>query len=347
MQASVETKFMQKSPDEFSSIYELMDYFSSEQVCLNYLTEKRWGGEISCPHCSYKKIYSFSDSKRFKCAACRKQFTAMVGTIFEDSKIPLKKWFVAIHVVISHRKGISSHQLARDLKVTQKTAWFMLHRVRWAIKQGSFEKPLEGVIEIDETFVGGKNKNRHKDKKVEKCQGRSFKDKTPVLGMMERAESTIVTRPHKVIPEKTVEEKIVTKESKLYCKVVADTKQNTIQPIVQEKITEGATVYTDEWWAYRDLNNFYNHSIVNHAAKQYVNGDAYTNNMEGFWSQFKRSIIGIYHNVSKKHLHRYVDEAVFRHNKKNITDFCRTADVLTNIEGSLKYKNLIHEEKAK
>lgn len=180
----------------------------------------------------------------------------------------------------------------------------MLHRVRWAIKQGSFEKPLEGVIEIDETFVGGKNKNRHANKKVKQCQGRAYKDKTPVLGIKER-------------------------NGEVRAFVVSDTKAETIQPIVESQVEYGSTVYTDEWWAYKNLHQFYNHSIVNHAAREYINGEVYTNNLEGFWGQFKRSIIGIYHNVSKKHLQRYVDEAVYRHNVKHISDFCRTASVLT------------------
>jgi len=334
------------SPDSFSGLYELMEYFDSEQKCLDYLTESLYGNNITCPHCNHEKVYKFSDNVRFKCASCRKQFTAKAGTIFEDSKIPLRKWFMAIYLIVSHKKGISSHQLARDLKVTQKTGWFMLMRIRHAILQGSFEKPLEGVIECDETFIGGKNKNRHADKKVKNSQGRSFKDKTPVMGIIEREIAEVVPRPNKNNPEKIVNEKVVSKESFLYGVTIPNTQEASIRPIIEERVKKGSIVYTDEWWAYRNLCENYNHEFVNHAAKQYVDGEAYTNTLEGFWSLFKRSILGIYHSVSPEHLQRYIDEAVFRYNTRKDNDGNRVSLFLTKLnEGSLKYKQLIHDKK--
>lgn len=168
-----------RSPRNFDNLIDMVAYFNDDNNCRRYLIDWRWKGNISCPHCGNTKIYEFSDGRRFKCAGCRQQFTGKVGTIFEDSKVPMKKWFVAIYLITAHKKGISSYQLARDLKVTQKTAWFMLHRIRFGLGLNTEpEEQLEGIIELDETFVGGKNKNRHKDKKVEQSQGRSFKDKT-------------------------------------------------------------------------------------------------------------------------------------------------------------------------
>lgn len=154
-----------KAIEDFDSLLEVYDYFTDEKKCLDYLATQRWVGEVICPHYEHNKVYAFSDNKRFKCAKCRQQFTAKVGTIFEDSKIAMRKWYVAIYLVTSHKKGISSHQLAKDLKVTQKTAWFMLQRIRFGLGTNEDMTKLKGTIELDETFVGGKNKNRHKDKK--------------------------------------------------------------------------------------------------------------------------------------------------------------------------------------
>ncbi|WP_462240665.1 IS1595 family transposase [Ferruginibacter sp.] len=312
---------MYKSPDQFSSLFELLEYFNNEQICLAYLAEQRWQGEVECHFCKHTNVYELKGkTKRYKCAACRQQFNAKAGTIFEDSKIPLRKWYAAIYLILSHRKGISSYQLARDLKLTQKTAWFMGHRIRYAIKQGTFDKALDGIVEMDETFVGGKNKNRHADKKVKQCQGRSFKDKTPVFGMVQR-------------------------QGELRAFVIPDTKAESIQPIVQDQVEYGSTIYSDEWHAYRGLNRYYDHAIVNHAARQYVDGEIHTNTIEGFWGQFKRSIIGIYHQVSPKHLQRYVDEAVYRYNNKALTDGHKALNLLQKSTGSLKYKALVYVKK--
>lgn len=306
-------------PENFNSLLEIVEYFKDEKTAIDYLTFYRWKNNINCPRCRCEKVYNFSDGKRFKCASCRQQFTAKVGTIFEDSKIPLRKWFIAIYLITSHKKGISSHQLARDLKVTQKTGWFMLHRIRFGLSQGSFEMPLgtdSGEIEIDETFVGGKNKNRHKNKKVENSQGRSFKDKTPVLGMVERG-------------------------GILKAMQIPDTKSETLQPIIEKEVITGSRVLTDEWWGYRRVSKAYQHHFVDHSAKQYCNGDVHTNTIEGFWSLFKRSIIGIYHSASSKHIQQYVDEAVFRYNTRGMSEGARVNLMLANSTGRLKYNTLI------
>ncbi len=303
----------------FESLLELLEFFKDEKTCIEYYQQKRWGNNPVCPHCNNsKKIYKFSDGKRFKCAKCRSQFTVRVGTIFEDSKVPLKKWFIAAYLIINHKKGISSHQLGRDIKVTQKTAWFILHRIRTALDNGGFEITGKEVIEIDETFVGGKNKNRHKDKKVKNSQGRSYKDKTPILGMLERGGNVKV-------------------------KKIKNTKRRIIQPIIEKTIPLGSNIVTDEWWAYRRLYEKYGHEFVNHAIKQYVNGEAHTNNIECFWSLFKRSIIGIYHNVTYKHLEGYADESAFRYNTRKINGEQRVSLFFKNTAnmGKLSYKNLV------
>lgn len=223
---------------------------------------------------------------------------------------------MALYVFSSHKKGISSHQLARDISVTQKSAWFLLHRLRYAFDHPNFKAILAMEVEIDETFVGGKNINRHKSKKVENSQGRSHKDKTPVLGMRQR-------------------------NGHLVAKVIPDTKQNTVEPIIHMSVEKGANVYTDEWHAYNNLGYNFNHSRVNHGAKEYVNHMAHTNGIENFWSHLKRGIDGIYHWVSKDHLQSYVDEFTLRFNTRNYNTQSRFDLILSAIAGKrLTYDSL-------
>lgn len=294
-----------------------MEYFTSEDKCVEYFQAQRWAGDVVCPHCDHEKVYRFSDGKRFKCAGCKRLFNVKTGTIFEDSKLPLRKWFVAIHLVTCHKKGISSHQLARDIKVTQRTAWFMLQRIRHQLGVANDpDEQIDGVIEVDETFVGGKNKNRHRDKKVEKCQGRSFKDKTPILGIMQRG--GIV---------KTI--------------VVPNTNGDILKPLIEQIVAYGSRLISDEWQGYRGLNAFYQHEYINHGIGQYADGDIHTNTIEGFWPWIKRSIMGVYHYVSRKHLQLYANEATFRYNTRNLPEGSRLQFVLTEARGSIKYKQLI------
>ena len=212
----------------------------------------------------------------------------------------MKKWFVAIYLLGGHKKGISSYQLAKDIKVTQKSAWFMEHRIRFALANGGFA--MSGTVQADELFVGGKNKNRHADKKVEQSQGRSFKDKTAVVGLYQQGESEIIERPHKKDARKTVKEKVILKQSMVTAQVSIDTKRESIQPIVLANVKHGSVLVSDEWMGYNGMNKYYDHRIVDHRAKEYVNANGDTSNgIEGFWSHFKRSIIGIYHHVSREH----------------------------------------------
>lgn len=298
----------------FNSVLELFAMFPDEQSCIDYLEDTRWGDEVVSPFDPDSKVYRCKDN-RYRCKNTGKYFNVRTGTLFDNTKVPLRSWFYAIYLVTNHRKGISSLQLSRDLQVTQKTAWFMLQRIRNCFDV-EIEEQLDGVIELDETFVGGKNKNRHWDKKVKNSQGRSFKDKTPVFGMLQRG-------------------------GRVIAKVVTDTTIRSLRPHILAYIKQGSTIYTDEW-NYGNLNKRYNHDFINHKEKIYGNGEVYTNTIEGFWSIFKRGIMGIYHFVSKRHLQKYVDEFTFRYNTLKISQTERFDLFLQNMERRLKYENLTY-----
>ena len=306
---------------EFKSIADLLKAFPDETTCYRHLESIRWeDGEPVSPFDPESKVYkcSFKPGKapRYKCKNTGQYFNVKVGTIFEDTKIPLQKWFMALYILSSHKKGISSHQLAKDIDVTQKSAWFVLHRLRYAFDHPNFKTTMSGTVEVDETYIGGKEKNKHVDKKTEGTQGRSTKTKKPVLGMVERGGNVLT-------------------------KVVDDTTRLTVQGEINSQVEQGSTVMTDEYLSYRGLNKAYSHEIVQHSAKQFVNGMAHTNTMEGFWSHLKRGIDGIYHHVSFKHLQQYCNEFVLRYNTRKQGTSQRFYFVLKNAEGRLDYKTLI------
>lgn len=295
-----------------STLIDFMNEFKDENACLKYLTEKRKKSGLVCPHCGHEKVYTFSDGKTWKCAACRQKFNIKTGTIFAGSKISLQKWFLAIFLLTTNKKGISSVQLAEQLGVTQKTAWFMDHRIRETYKQG--REKLSGTIEVDETYVGGKEKNKHKSKRQEGTQGRSCKAKTPVIGMIERG-------------------------GKLKAVKSDNVRRITIKELLQD-LTEikDSTIIADEYRVYNGIAD----KRVNHSTGEYVIDTSHTNTIEGFWGILKRGILGIYHFVSPKHLQRYVDEFVFRYNDREYTGFEKIDNCLNKlIDTRLTYKDLI------
>ena len=306
----------------FNSLIALTAYFNSEKVCRQAIIESRWAdGDVVCPYCGEHHCVERTDG-RFRCKSCKRNFSCLVGTIFENTKLPLIKWFLAMYLISSNKKGVSSHQLSRDIDVTQSTAWYMLQKIRLLYPQ-SDANYFEGVVECDEVYIGGKEKWKHKSMKTPHTQGRSTKTKTPVFGMMERCV---------IINEKGEEEKT----TYVHAFVVENTNRETLQPIIEQFVVEGSTVITDELSAYRGLNQKgYNHFIVNHGAQEFANGDIFTNSIEGFWSHFRRMISGCYHDVSDEHLQSYIDEACFRWNTRKMSESERFAHMFSTSIGMI------------
>jgi transposase-like protein len=261
-----------------------------------------------CPRC-YGREHSYLSTRRvWKCKSCKRQFSVKVGTIFEDSPIPLDKWMAAIWLIANSKNGISSHELGRALGLTQKSAWFVLHRIRLAMQTGSFEM-MDGRIEVDETYIGGKARNMHKADRERKGVklGRSTANKTVVLGIIER-------------------------DGKVRARVVDNVKRRTLQSYVRDAVEPGATVYTDALESYTGLGRDYDHRTVNHAI-QYVDGELHTNHIENFWSLLKRGLHGTYVSVQPFHLFRYLDERIFTFNKRELSDLERFHKVLVQVAG--------------
>lgn len=301
----------------FKNILDFQKEFSTEDKCREYLEQQRWDGTPACPFCGSINVCRFSTRKAFKCRekGCRKQFSVLVGSVYQNTKIPLTKWFLATYILSVHSKGISSLQLANWLGVTQTTAWHLNHRIREMLTDKSTEL-LEGICEIDETYIGGKEANKHASKR--KRQGGGVSGKIMVLGAIQR-KGKVKTR---VIPNTTVE---------------------CVTDVVKEFISTDSTMVTDEHHAYKRLSPLYDHKTVNHRAKEYVRKDTilvHTNNIEGYWNILKKQINGIHHSVSGKHLQRYCDESAFRFNNREAFQDERFATALANCNGSLTYNQL-------
>jgi len=273
---------------EFKTLTEFTDFFHNEEICLEHFASVRFANGEYCPHCGHEEIYTFSNGKRFRCAKCKQDFTIKTGTVFGESKLPLRKWFMAIYLLSTTSKGISSVQLAKHVGVTQKTGWFMDHRIRKAMQQNKGQ--LFGRIEADETFIGGLSKNMHKKKRLAAIKGTGGNSKTPVFGLRSRS-------------------------GEVRAQVVDSVAKVDLHRVIEENVTPGSTLYTDQWVGYRGLRN-YKRKVVNHSAKQYVRGDVHTNSIESFWALFKRGYHGVYHQMSKKHLQRYINEYAFRLNRR-------------------------------
>ena len=313
------------------TLQQAIQYFSDEQVCIDAVAAMRWPDGPRCPDClgeNAKNPYYIKTQKRWKCRYCRRQFSVKVGTIFEDSPIQLQKWLPALWLLISCKNGVSSWEIHRALGVSQKTAWFMLHRLRLAMKSPDMGTKLGsndgGEVEVDETFVGGLVKNMHKDRKL-------------------RATQKGGVGPH---GNKVIVQGILDRDARqVRAKIVPNVKRETLQAEILDNVKFGSTVYTDDWIGYDSLHNRFVHDVINHAT-QYVNGRIHTNGIENFWSLLKRGLKGTYVAVEPFHLERYIDEQAFRFNNRGtkdnpLTDSDRFLLALSQVSNKrLTYKEL-------
>lgn len=298
--------------DKFS-LLAFFKRYPNEEAAVEYFEKLRWGDGVRCPHCGSVHVSKCKHPMPYRCKECRKHFSVRVGTILEDSKLPLQKWLLAIYILTNAKKGISSIQLAEYLECTQKTAWFLAHRIREAWQE-QLDK-FSGIVEVDETYIGGTEKNKHRNKKQN--AGRGAVGKTPVVGVRSR-------------------------EGKVKAGAVASVDCKTLSAIVYNNVTEGATLCTDNFSGYNTITG-YNHYRVNHSAGEYVRDNMHTNGIEGFWSILKRGLLGVYHKWSVKHLNRYVGEFVIRYNSREnaATDRIQSV-ILGGIGRHLSYKELIY-----
>jgi transposase-like protein len=298
------------------TLQEAIVFFSDPDRALAFAMMLRWpDGIVICPRCGHNEHSFLSTRRIWFCKGCKKQFTIKVGTIFEDSPLGMDKWMTAVWLVANCKNGVSSYEIARDLGITQKSAWFMMHRVRNAMQSGSFSK-LSGEIEADETFIGGKARNMHVSKRQLRITGTGGKDKTPVMGILQRG-------------------------GEVRTKVISSRKKKELQAEVKKHVEAGSALYTDALMSYEGLATDYAHQVVDHAV-QYVNGRVHTNGLENFWSLFKRGIGGTYVSVEPFHLFRYLDEQMFRYNnRKEMNDADRFQAVMGNVAGRrLTWKEL-------
>jgi transposase-like protein len=294
------------------TLLEAVNFFADPDTGLAFVARLRWpDGVVACPRCQAAEATFLSTRRLWKCRSCKKQFSAKVGTIFEDSPIALEKWLPALWLVVNCKNGISSYELARALGVSQRTAWFMGHRLRLAVQTGGFGK-MSGEVEVDETFIGGKARFMHKHKRALKITGTGGMGKVAVMGLLER---------HGEDGHSTVK-----------AKVVPNVKRKSLSPEVRNHVEEGSEVFTDTLKSYADLGAEYVHGVINHAEK-YVEGKIHTNGMENFWSLLKRSIKGTYVSVEPFHLFRYLDEQSFRFNNRKMSDGLRFLRAAAGIVG--------------
>lgn len=305
------------------TLVEAINHFSDPARALAYMSAIRWpDGEVICPRCQSKEVIFLANANVWKCRGKhpKQKFSIKVGTIMEDSPIPLTKWLPAMWMMVNCKNGISSYEVARALGVTQKTAWFMLHRLRLATQTGTFEK-LGGTVEADETYIGGLARNMHRDKRGKKIKGTGGSGKAIVMGMLERG--------------------TIAKHSKVHTKVLPDTSRLSLHGEIRTHVEPGTTLFTDAWAAYRGLQSEYAHQVVDHAV-EYVRGNVHTNTIENFWSLLKRGIKGTYVSVEPFHLFRYLDEQSFRFNNRKANDADRFAIALASVSGRrLTYRQLI------
>jgi transposase-like protein len=293
------------------TLQQVIRYFSNDDICIQTVAEMRWPHGPECPECGRKDHYYLATQRRWKCKQCKKQFSVKVGTIFEDSPLGLDKWLCAMWLITNCKNGISSCEVARNLGITQKSAWFMMHRIRLAMQNGSLMKlgGDGGEVEADEAFIGGKARNMRLSERERRITGTGTKDKVAVMGILERGGEVRTT----VIPNR---------------------KKKAIQDEVKRHVQAGAALYSDALKSYDGLASDYAHQVIDHAVK-YVDGRIHTNGLENFWSLLKRGINGTYVSVELFHLFRYLDEQAYRYNnrKEPMDDSARFYDLLSRIAG--------------
>lgn len=289
------------------TLIEAIEYFSNPESCIWFVASLRWPDGVECPRCGGGGWSFLKTRSLFKCKTCAKQFSVKVGTIFEDSAIGLNKWRTAMWLMASCKNGVSSCEIARSIGITQKSAWFMNHRIRRAMKTGSILK-LSGEVEVDETYIGGKARNMHASTKARRITSTGGKDKVAVLGILERG-------------------------GQVHLAIVPSVRKKVLQAEVRQHVTAGTALYTDALLSYEGLVGDYAHQVIDHAVS-YVNGRIHTNGLENFWSLLKRGISGTYVAVEPFHLSRYLDEQAFRYNnRKGMTDGQRFAKLVGEIGG--------------
>jgi len=310
---------MTEEKDFPKTLIEAVKYFADPDVALDFVVQMRWPKGVTCPRCGSSRV-SFTAKRRvWTCEACpnRRQFSVKVGTIMEDSPIPLDKWLVGMWLIMSAKNGISSYELGRALGVSQKSAWFMGHRIRFALHNGSIKK-MSGKVEADETFIGARARFMHKGQRQTKGTGPIAM--TPVMGILERAKAD--------------------QHSRVFLKVTKTRRKPELQEAIRQMVEKGSELYTDSLRSYDGLHEDYVHGVVNHL-ETYANGQVHTNGLENFWSLFKRSLKGTYVNVEPFHLFRYCDEQAFRFNERKATDSERFMNAVPAITGRrLTWKNL-------
>ena len=278
-----------------ANLFYFFKQFPDEDSCRKYLEKRRWGNTPTCPHCgNAQKIYRYENGKTFKCAHCKKQFKVTTSTIYENSNIPLQKWVLTFYLISLSKKGINSIELSKTIGVTQKSAWYLLHKVRYMLEHRNSDNQLRGTVELDETYVGGRRRGK---------RGRGSENKTPVFGAVQRGGRLSITP-------------------------VPNAKRKTLEPIIHKRVKKGTRINSDEWWAYTKLCSDDVHDVVNHGRKEYVRGKIHTNTIEGAWSHLKRSIMGTYHRPSKEHLSKYCAEFEFTYNTRKKTPLAKFNQII-------------------
>jgi len=311
------------------SLLEAVRYFADERRAHDFLVQIRWPGGVRCAHCNSDRVgklvvsgKSGKERRIWNCKACKRQFTAKLGTIFQDSPLPLSKWLPAVWLVVNAKNGVSSHELARSLKITQKSAWHLGHRIRTAIQRGGGIVRLDGVVECDESFIGGLARNMHTNKREKKITVTGGANKTAVMGLLQRHSEKIPV-------------------SRVIAQVIPNVRRSVLIGAIKKYVSEGAEIHTDSGVGYNRMPQEYVHKVINHA-ECYVKDGVHTNTLENFWSLLKRTLKGTHVHVAPFHLFRYLDDQTYRFNERKESDQSRFLNAMRTVKNRrLTYKKLI------